>query len=147
MNTFLLEIITPQRQAFSEQVTRVTVPTSGGMIGVLAHHEPLFTSLSEGEIKITTAHKEYFLAIGGGFMEVTKEKVSVLVSRAVHADELNEAEIKKAQDRAREVISRKATAEEMATARAMLRRSLLDMKVLHKRRRYASTINERSQQS
>ncbi len=146
MNTFLLEIITPQRQAFSEQVARVTVPTPGGTIGVLAHHEPLFTSLSEGEIKITTQNKEYFLAIGGGFMEVTKEKVSVLVSRAVHADELNEAEIKKAQERAREVISRKATAEEMATARAMLRRSLLDMKVLHKRRRYASTVEQRSSQ-
>ncbi len=146
MKTFLLEIITPQRQAFSEEVERVTVPATGGVIGVLAHHEPLFTSLSEGEIKIATHNKEYFLAIGGGFMEVTPEKVSILVSRAVHADELNEAEIKKAQERAKEVISRKATAEEMATAHAMLRRSLLDMKVLHKRRRYATSVNERSQQ-
>ncbi len=143
MKQFLLEIITPQRQAFSEQVERVTVPTSSGVIGVMANHEALFTSLTEGEIKITTHSKEYFLAIGGGFMEVTHGKATILVSRAVHADELNEAEIKKAQERAREVISRKATAEEMSTAQAMLRRSLLDMKVLHKRRRYTSSVNER----
>jgi len=131
---FTLEIITPQRQAFSEEVERVTVPSSAGVLGILAHHEPLFTSLSEGEIKITTGTKEYFLAIGGGFMEVGHDKVTILVSRAVHADELNEAEIKKAQESAKSVISRKATAEEMASAQAMMRRSILDMKVLHKRK-------------
>lgn len=135
MSKFLLEIITPQRQAFSEEVERVSAPTTSGVVGILAHHEPLFTSLSEGEIKITTGDKEYFLAIGGGFMEVTHDKVTILVSRAVHADELNEAEIKKAHDAARDVISRKATAQEMASAQAMLRRSILDMKVLHKRKR------------
>lgn len=131
---FLLQIITPQRQAFSEEVERVTVPSGAGALGILAHHEPLFTSLSEGEIKITTGTKEYFLAIGGGFMEVARDKVTILVSRAVHADELNEAEIKKAQEKAKDVISRKATAEEMAAAQAMMRRSILDMKVLHKRK-------------
>jgi len=60
----------------------------------------LFSVLGEGEIKITTGSKELFLAIGGGFMEVEREKVSILVSRAVHADELNEHAIKEAQDRA-----------------------------------------------
>lgn len=134
MSKFLLEIITPQRQAFSETVDRVTVPSTSGIIGVLAHHEPLFSSLTEGEIKITAGEKEYFLAIGGGFMEVTRDKVIILVSRAIHANELNEAEIKKAQESAKSVISRKATAEEMAAAQAMLRRSVLDMKILHKRK-------------
>lgn len=134
MSTFLLEIITPQRQAFSEAVERVTVPTPSGIVGILAHHEPIFTALSEGEIKITSSEKEYFLSIGGGFMEVMKDKVSILVSRAVHAEELNEAEIKKAQTAAQDVISRKATAEEMASAQAMLRRSILDMRVLGKRK-------------
>ena len=138
MKKFLLEIITPQRQAFSEQVDMVVVPTSQGMVGVLAHHKPLFSSLTEGEIKITDGQKEFFLAIGGGFMEVTRDKVSILVSRAVHANELNEAEIKKAQESAKAVISRKATAEEMASARAILHRSMLDLKILHKRR-YRST--------
>jgi len=134
MSKFLLEIITPVRQAFSEQVDMVVVPTTSGIVGVLAHHEPLFSSLTEGEIKITSAGKEFFLAIGGGFMEVGKGKVSILVSRAVNADELNEAEIKKAQAAAKEVIANKVKGAELLQAQAMLRRSSVDLKVLHRRR-------------
>lgn len=131
---FLLEIITPERQVFSEEVDMVIVPTTSGAIGVLAHHQPLFSSLSEGEIKITSGAKEMFLAIGGGFMEVGPGKVSVLVSRAYHADELNEAEIKKAQAAAQDAIRNRAKGMELAAAQAMLRRSLMELKVLHRRR-------------
>lgn len=129
MNKFLLEIITPQRQAFAEEVDEVVVPTSAGQIGVLAHHEALFSSLTEGEIKIVNGNKEFFLAIGGGFMEVSKEKVSILVSRAAHAHELNEAEIKKAQESARHTIDTNVKGMELAQAQALLRRSHLELKV------------------
>jgi F-type H+-transporting ATPase subunit epsilon len=134
MAKFLLEIITPQRQAFSEEVDMVVVPTTGGVVGVLAHHEPLFSSLTEGEIKISNAGKDFFLAIGGGFMEVAKDKVSILVSRAVHADELNEAEIKKAQDAAKQAITNKAKGAELLAAQALLRRSMIDLKVFRHRK-------------
>lgn len=133
MPQFLLEIITPAKQAFSEQVDMVSVPTSSGTIGVLPHHEPLFCSLTDGEIKITVGSKEYFLAIGGGFMEVTPQKVSILVSRAVAADELNEAEIKKAQIEAKNAIANRAKGEELAAAQALLRRSVLELKTIKRR--------------
>lgn len=132
---FLLEIITPERKAFSEEVSMVTVPALDGQLGVLARHIPLFTSLVEGEVKITSDNHEYFLAIGGGFMQISKEKVIILVSRAVHADELNESEIRKAEESAKEVIARAEKDEERADAQAVLRRTLLEMKVLrHKSR-------------
>lgn len=133
---FLLEIITPQRQAFSEEIDSVVVPTSQGAIGVLAHHEPLFSALSEGEIKITTGNKEFFLAIGGGFMEVSKDKVSILVSMATHAHELNETEIKRAQESAKDVIKNKATGDELAAAQSALRRSHLELKVVRRHRQH-----------
>jgi F-type H+-transporting ATPase subunit epsilon len=135
---FLLEIITPQRQAFSEEVEGVYVPTSHGTIGILAHHQALFTSLTDGEIKVDTGTKEYYLAIGGGFLQVTKGKVSVLVSRAAHAHELNEAEIKKAEESARKVIAGTDKGEELATAQAMLRRSLLELKVYRRHKNRSS---------
>ena len=87
---FLLEIVTPERTAYTDKVRDVIVPTPNGTIGVLPKHVGLFTVLGEGEIKISTGTKELFLAIGGGFMEVSHQKVSILVSRAVHADELHE---------------------------------------------------------
>ncbi|KKW11008.1 MAG: F0F1 ATP synthase subunit epsilon, F-type H+-transporting ATPase subunit epsilon [Microgenomates group bacterium GW2011_GWC1_49_7] len=134
MKLFHLDVITPQRNVFSEEISSVVVPTVNGSIGVLALHEPLFSALTEGEIKIASGGKEYFLAIGGGFMEVTKTGVLILVSRAFHAHELNEAEIKKAQAAAKEAIAKRATGEELAAAQAIFRRSVLELKVLHRRR-------------
>ncbi|MEK7577410.1 MAG: ATP synthase F1 subunit epsilon [Patescibacteria group bacterium] len=134
MNTFQFDIITPQRKAFSDAVNSVSVPTSNGTIGVLSRHEELFTALTEGEVKVTMGTKEFFLSIGGGFMEVRDGVVTVLVSRAVHADEINEQEIKKAIEMASQLIARKSAQDERATALAMLRRSMLDLKVSHRRR-------------
>lgn len=129
---FLLEIITPERTAYTDEVNAVSVPTPNGTIGVLPKHVGLFTVLGEGEIKITVGGKELFLAIGGGFMEVVREKVSILVSRAVHADELNEKAIKEAEGRARDILARKVKGEELAAAQAILRRSSLEMKVVRR---------------
>lgn len=136
MQQFLLDVITPQRKAFSEQVDSVSVPTTDGTIEVLAKHQPLFTQLADGEVKIISKGKEYYLAIGGGFMEVRPNKeVTILVSRAVHADEINETEIKKAMESAKDLIARKAKGEELAAAVAVLHRTMLELKVSkHKRK-------------
>jgi F-type H+-transporting ATPase subunit epsilon len=130
MDQFKLDIISPTRQAYSDTVNAVYVPTKNGTIGILPHHIPLFTTLSEGEIKIEIGNKQSYLAIGGGFMEVTEHGVTILVSRAVHADEINEAEIKKATDSAKEVLKNKGKGTERADAQAILRRSVLELKVL-----------------
>lgn len=130
----LVEIITPERKAYEETVDDVNVPTVEGHIGVLGHHLPLFTILSEGEIKIREGNKEFFMAIGGGFMEVVSNHVSILVSRAVHAHELNEEEIKKAESSARDLIANETRGAELAGAQAILRRSLLEMKILRRHR-------------
>ena len=110
---FLLDIVTPDRTAYTDTVSAVSVPTPNGTIGVLPKHVGLFTVLGEGEIKISTGSKDIFLAIGGGFMEVTREKVSILVSRAVHADELNEKAILEAQAAAREIVTSNVKGEEL----------------------------------
>lgn len=138
---FLLEIITPERKAFSEEVDMVTAPTLTGTIGVLARHVPLFTSIVEGEVKITQNNREYYLAIGGGFMQVTKEKVTILVTRALHADELNEEEIEKAEKQASEMLARAEKGAERAAAQTILRRSILEMKVLRHRNAKNTRIN------
>lgn len=142
MSNILLEIITPQRKAFSEMVNAVYAPTINGRIGVLPKHIGLFTALTDGEVKITYGGKEWYLAIGGGFMEVTKDKISILVSQAVHADEINEMELQKAQKEAKERIAQKGKTEERSMAIASLRRSYLELKVLrHHKHRSLPTIS------
>jgi len=139
MPSFLLDIITPDRTAYTDAVTELSVPTLTGTIGVLPKHIGLFTVLGEGEIKIRTGTKELFLAIGGGFMDVGKGKVSILVSRAVHADELNEHAIKEAQDRAKKILLEGVKGEEFAAAQAILRRSTLEMKVVRRHRTHQTS--------
>jgi len=141
-DTLLLDIVTPQKKVFSDKVSGVFVPTEKGRIGILPRHTNLFTVLSEGEVKITRKGKDWYMAIGGGFMEVTKTKVSILVSRAVNADEINESEIEKAQKEAKDIIAQKGKIEERSAALASLRRSRLELKVLkHHKYRQMPTIS------
>ncbi len=133
---FLLEIITPERLAYSEQVESVSVPSVDGRLMLLPRHTKLFASLTEGQIKIIKDHKESFLAIGGGFVDVAKDQVVILVSRAVHAHELNEIEIEKAKKSAQEFLARAPKGMERAEAMALLRRSLIEDALLkHIKRR------------
>lgn len=135
MSTFLLEIITPERIAYTDTIDMVVAPTSSGIVGILAHHVPLFTRLVEGELKISKGKDETFLAIGGGFMEVTPKKTTILVTDAVHADEINEQEVLAAKKRAEEALKEKPQGQELENAKAMFHRSTLALKVLHRRKR------------
>ena len=140
MASLQLNIVTPTKQVFSEDVEYLSVPTAAGVLGILPNHMPLVALLVEGEIKITTKKNEYFLAIGEGFMEVGRQNVQILVSRAFHADELNEADIKKAQNSAKEILSKKTQEIERREATALLRRSVLEMKVLSHRRTRSTRV-------
>ena len=135
MSTFLLEIITPERIAFSDQVEMIVVPGSEGVLGILPGHIPLFASLTEGEIKIVRKGEEYFLAIGSGFLEVSREKVIVLVTAADHQEEINEEEVLNAKKRAEEILSAKPTGAALSEAQALFKRSMIALKVLQRKRR------------
>lgn len=134
MSTFLLEIVTPQKVAFSDQVTMVTAPSAAGMIGILAHHVPLFSKLIEGEVKIDKGNEEFYLAIGGGFLEVTPKKVILLVTSAYHADEINEKEVEEAKKRAEEALRAKPSGSAFLEAQSLYKRSIIALKVANRRR-------------
>ena len=134
MSNFLLEIVTPERIAFSEKVEMLTVPAAEGEVGILPHHEAYFTLLKEGELKILKSNEEIFLSIGGGFLEVTPLKTTVLVSKAVDAEEINEEEVKKAKEAAERAIKEGVKGEDLLAAQRLLRSSLIDFKVLQRRR-------------
>lgn len=135
MKSFTLEIASPEKLAYSEEVEQVTVPSEDGQLTILPGHVPLFATLTEGEIIIKNDGEDYFFAIGGGFLEVAKTKVIILVTRAEGADELNEAAILAAKKEAEEVIARGAPEEALNAARSLLRSTLVDLKVARRRRR------------
>ncbi len=134
MSTFLLEIVTPVQVAFTSLVEMVTVPSADGTLGILPRHISLFSQLVEGELKIKTGKDELYLAIGGGFIEVTKEKVMILVTRAVNALQLNEQEIVEAKQRAEIALKNKPSGASLVSVQTLLQQSITDLKILRRRK-------------
>lgn len=134
MSSFQLEIITPEKVAYTDDVEMVTVTSSDGEIGILPKHTPLFTRLVQGEVKIKKQGEEIFLAIGGGFMQVSPQKTVILVTEAFHASEINENEVMMAKKRAEEALAQKPTGEALISAQSMFKRSMIAMKLLNKKR-------------
>ena len=132
--TLRLEIVTPEKTAYSENVEMVTLPGSEGELGVYPNHVPLLTTLNPGELRVLKDGKETFLAIGEGFVEVTGASVSVLTDMALDVTAIDEAAAEEAVARARAAMKGDLDAEGVATVQASLSKALAQLHV--KRRRH-----------
>jgi F-type H+-transporting ATPase subunit epsilon len=132
-NTLQLQIVTPEAQTFSDQVEMVTLPGVEGEMGVYPNHVPLMTELVPGEIIVHKDGRDFFLAVGEGFVEVTGTRVAVLTDMAMRADQIDEAKAEEARRRAEARLTEKLNDEEAAIATAALARSVAQLHV--KRRR------------
>lgn len=137
---FKLQIITPDRVAFEEEVDAVSVPSVTGQLGILPKHIGLLTPLADGEVKIRKAADELFLAIGEGFLQVGRDVTKILVTRAAHAEELDEQRILQARREAEKALAEKPAPEEAARYTALLRSTLVDLKVLRRRKGKVKTL-------
>ena len=84
-----LEIVTPERKVFDDSVDSVTVPTASGEAGILPNHAPLVSALKPGILSYVNKGSVERLAVSGGFVEVSSNKVSVLTDMAQKADEID----------------------------------------------------------
>jgi len=131
-----LDIVTPERLAYSDQVDEVIAPGIQGELGILPHHAPLLTTLGLGELRIKKGGAEESFAIVGGFLQVRPDRVVVM---AETADMASEIDLERAQAARREA---EKTLEagyvepaDLAIARAALQRALLHIRVAERRRR------------
>lgn len=105
MATFPLELVTPERLLFSEEVQAIRAPGVDGSLGVLAGHAPLLTELTTGLIKVTLADgREAFIATSGGFLQVNKEKVIILADTAELSEEIDVERARAAAAKARQLL-------------------------------------------
>ena len=100
MNSFNLEILTPIRELDEGQVTYVRCPGLDGSFGVMANHREGIIALTVGEIKVTRDGKDEFLATSGGFSEIMKDKVKLLVESVETAAEIDADRAEKSLERA-----------------------------------------------
>ena len=132
----LLEIVTPERLAYSDEVDAVVLPGSEGEMGVLPHHAPLVSTLGVGELRIRKGGTEESFAIVGGFVQVRPDKVVVM---AETADLASEIDLETAQEARREaeraLESGYHEGADLAAARAALQQALLRIRVAERRHR------------
>ncbi len=131
-----LDIVTIERQVFSEDVDMVVAPGTEGVLGILPHHAPLMTGLKPGELVIKRKGvPDQAIAIGGGFMEVRPDKVTILADSAEHADEIDIARAEEARQRAADLLREKPSdAAQFAALEVALRRAEVRIKVARRRR-------------
>jgi F-type H+-transporting ATPase subunit epsilon len=132
----LLEIVTPERLAYSDTVDAVVLPGSEGELGVLPHHAPLVSMLGVGELRIRKDGAEESFAIVGGFLQVRPDKVVVM---AEMADMASEIDLEKAEEARREaeraLESGFEEGADLAAARAALQQALLRIRLAERRHR------------
>ena len=120
-----LEIITPDASAFKDSVKFVLVRATDGDFGVLPGHYNTIAALSTWPVKVTRLDgSEYFLAVFGGFMEVTPTKVTILTSNCELPEVIDVERAKRSKERAEARLADKQAHIDVARAEASLRRSL-----------------------
>jgi F-type H+-transporting ATPase subunit epsilon len=135
--TIRCEIVTQERIVYADDVDMVVAPATEGIIGVLPHHSPLLTTLQHGELLIRKGGKEEVFAIGGGILEITPTKVTILADAAESASEIDLVRAEEAKQRAQELLAQGLPpgSDRFAEIENALKRSNVRLKVGQKRRR------------
>jgi F-type H+-transporting ATPase subunit epsilon len=132
----VLDIVTVERQVLSEEVDMVIAPGIEGELGILPRHAPLITALAEGELRVKQGEDESAFAIGGGYLEVLDDHITVLADSAEHAAEIDIARAEEARERAERLLAEgPSDPVDRKVIEGALRRSRVRLKVARKRRR------------
>lgn len=138
---FHFQLVALSGKKFDEDVYEVILPTLDGEIGVLQDHMPLVSVATNGAIvvrrnaKDSDAQREHF-ASSGGAIEVSNNTLRVLVDEADHADELNEAEVQKALERAQKMKAEAKDQVSLEHAQSLVDRQAVRLQVAGLKRRH-----------
>lgn len=135
MPTLQLEIVTPEKKAYSAEVDSVVLPGVSGEIGIFPNHIALMIAIKPGELRVLISGKEESLAVGEGFVEIVDNKVSVLTDAAINVEEIDEGHVEEAIKRAQEALEKaKNDPEESSALHASLARATAQLQLKRKRR-------------
>lgn len=131
----ILEIITPEKSVYKDEVAEVVAPTVDGEIAILPNHISLLTQINPGELIIKKGTSNQSLAITGGFLEVSNNKVSILADYAVRVQDIEILRAQEAKKRAEKIMSEKISDNDLRIAQGELIKAILELRVATKHRR------------
>jgi len=134
--TIQVDIVSAEQSIFSGAADMVIAPGEGGELGILPEHIPLLTRIKPGTVRIRPAGggEEEVIYVSGGMMEVQPDRVTVLADTSVRAHDLDEAKAMEAERLAKEALTNKTGAMEVAKAQAELAEAAAQLQAIRKLR-------------
>lgn len=137
-NTMRFEFIAQDHIVFQGDVEMVIAPGANGTLGILPRHAPLMTVIVPGELIVKLpGNQERYFAVGGGFMEVRPDKVTLLARSGESAEQIDLQRALEARKRAEALLAQipRGSEERRQLMEQALIRSKVRLKVAERRRR------------
>ena len=129
--SFKLDIVTPERKCFSDEVDMVIVRGAEGDLAILKGRSPLLTPLGIGKIRIIKGEKERVMTSVGGYVSVTKEATTIIADAAEFPEEIDVERAEEAKQRALRRISEKSRDIDIDRAELALKRAINRLNVVN----------------
>jgi F-type H+-transporting ATPase subunit epsilon len=128
-----LELVTPEKVAWSAPADFVVLPALEGEMGVLPGHAPYLVQLAPGEVRVTDKGETRRFAVSGGFAEVKDDKVELFAETAEMSDQIDAARAQQALEKAKAVVKPGLDPMQLAEAEAAIRRAQVRLRVSRRR--------------
>lgn len=130
--TFYLEIIATDRIFYQGDCEHLVITAQDGLLGIMAGHEAMVTTLPTGELKYMVGGKWHYGAISGGFIQVMPESAIILADNCELPEEIDIKRAEEARQRAEEKLRQKNSIKEYYQTQAALNRAMNRLKVSQK---------------
>ena len=135
MNTFKLHLMASDHMVYDGDAERVSLMTTEGSIGILAHHTNIITAVVPGVVDYVPAHAsdsgqkgKQTVVVSDGLLKVENNDVMILVDTAERPEEIDEKRAERAEQKAREALKRANSSRDIALAGAELSRAMSRLK-------------------
>lgn len=134
--TIHVDIVSAESSIFAGEASMVIAPGEGGELGILPEHMPLLTRIKPGTVRIQPAEggEEEVIYVSGGMMEVQPDRVTILADTSIRAHDLDEARALEAERQAKEALTNRTGAMEIAKAQAELAEAAAQLAAIRKLR-------------
>lgn len=132
--TLLLEVVTPERLLFSQEVEEVIAPGTEGEFGVLPGHSHFLSTLKIGELRYRVGEEWHFMSVLWGYAAVTPSKVTILAEVAEKAEDIDVEAAKTAVAEAEAHVERGGHPAEVEAAKVSLEKARLRQKIAERHR-------------
>ena len=129
MNSFKLQIVTPDGLAWDGNAESLLVHTDDGDVEILAGHVEYMASVATGRARIIVGGVSKFASCAGGFLHVSRECVRLVAVTFELAENIDTERAKRAREAAEAKISAAKDEKQERLARAKLRRALVRLSV------------------